>query len=157
MESQCQNQRGGYAPVWMHHLKIGKPSVQDNLLKVCVWHKLSSHKIIIKTSGLCPSVSISKTKIYEKRTTNHTSSDRNEPPPLKGIVVTWREYLTFSKEKTCLNVKNIKQGGYASTKMHSDRIMPWCKLVSLRPNANERVMPQYRANPGMTKLHYKLS
>ena len=47
VESQCQNQQGGYALVWMHHLEMDKPSMQDELWEVCVWHKLSSHKIII--------------------------------------------------------------------------------------------------------------
>ena len=116
-------------------------SQQNDLWKVSVWYKLSSHKIIIKTSGLCPSVSISKTKIYEKSTTNHTSSDRNEPPPLKGIVVTWREYLTSSKEKSMSQCEKDQARWYASTKMHSDMIMPKCKLVSLRSIANEKVMP----------------
>ena len=41
---------------------------------------------------------------------------------------------------------------YASTKIHSDMIMPRCKLVSLRSIANERVMPRYRAISEMTKL-----
>ena len=104
MESQCQNQQGGYAPVWMHHLRVGKLSMQNDLRKVSVWYKLSSHKIIIKTSGLCPSVSISKTNIHEKSTTNHTSSDRNESLLLEVIVVIWREYLISSKERACLDV-----------------------------------------------------
>ena len=108
-------------------------------------------------SGLCPSVSISESNINERSTTNHTSSDQNESPLLEVIMVMWRKYLTSSKEIACLNVKKIKQGGYASTKMHPDMIMPRCKLVSLKPNANERVMPQYRANSEMTKLHCKLS
>ena len=104
VESQCENQQGGYAPVWMHHLKMGKPSVQDKLWEVCVWHKLSSHKIITKTSGLCPGVNISKSNIHEKNTTNHTSSDQNEHLLIKAIVVMWREYLTSPKERACPNV-----------------------------------------------------
>ena len=50
-------------------------------------------------SGLCPSVSISKANIDDRSTTNHTSSDQNESPLLKVIVVTWRKYLTSSKER----------------------------------------------------------
>ena len=46
---------------------------------------------------------------------------------------------------------------YGSTKMHSDMIMPRCKLVPLRSITNEMVMPQYRATSEMTKLHWKLS
>ena len=99
VEYQCQNQQGGYAPVWMHHLEMDKLSVQDNLWKVSVWYKLSSHKIITKTSGPCPSVSISKSNVDEKNTTNHTSSDQNEHLLIKANVVMWREYLTSSKEK----------------------------------------------------------
>ena len=101
MESQCRNQQGGYAPVWMHNLRMGKLSMQNDLWKVSVWYKLSSHKIIIKTSGLCPSVSISKSNIHEKNTTNHTSSDQNKHPLIKAIVVMWREYLTSPKERAC--------------------------------------------------------
>ena len=116
VESQCQNQQGGYAPVWMHHLEMDTLSVQDNLWKVSVWYKLSSRKIIIKTSGLCPSVSISKTNIHEKSTTNHTSSDWNESPLLKVIVVMWRKHLTSSKEIACPSVKMIKQCGMPQQK-----------------------------------------
>ena len=111
VESQCQNQQGGYAPVWTHHLRMGKLSMQNDLWKVSVWYKLSSHKIITKTSGLCPSVSISKSNIHEKSTTNHTSSDQNEHllikaivVLIKAIVVMWREYLTSPKERICPNV-----------------------------------------------------
>ena len=118
-EPQCQNQQGGYAPVWMHHLIMGKLSMQNGLWKVSVWYKLSSHKIIVKTSGLCPSVSISKSNIHEKNTTNHTSSDQNVHLLIKANVVMWREYLTSPKERACPNVK----------------------LISLRSIANERVMP----------------
>ena len=75
-------------------------SQQNDLWKVSVWYKLSSHKIITKTSGLCPSVSISKSNIHEKNTTNHTSSDQNEHLLIKAIVVMWREYLTSPKEKS---------------------------------------------------------
>ena len=102
VESQCQNQQGGYAPVWMHHLRMGKLSVQNDLWKVSVRHKLSSHKIIIM-SGLCPSVSISKSNNHEKSTTNHASSDQNESLLLKVTVAMWREYLS-SKEKACPNM-----------------------------------------------------
>ena len=106
VEYQCQNRQGGYAPVWMHHLEMDKLSVQDNLWKVSIWYKLSSRKIIIKTSGLCPNVSISKSNIHEKSTTNHTSFDRNESLLLKVIVVIWREYLISSKERACLDVRS---------------------------------------------------
>ena len=44
MESQCRNQQGGYALVWMHNLRMGKLSMQNDLWKVSVWCKLSSHK-----------------------------------------------------------------------------------------------------------------
>ena len=60
--------------------------------------------------GLCPSVNISESNINERSTTNHTSSDQNGSLLLKVIVVTWREYLTSSKERACLNAKKIKQG-----------------------------------------------
>ena len=119
MESQCQNQQGGYAPVWLRHLEMDKLSVQDNLWKVSVWYKLSSHKIIIKTSGLCPSVSTSKTNIHERSATDHTSSDQSEPLLLKAIVVMWREYLTSPKEKkhvpmwTDISKINRQWKGYA--------------------------------------------
>ena len=66
---------------------MGKLSVQNDLWEVCVWQKLSSRKIIIETSGLCPSVSISKSTVHEKSTTNHASFDQNESPLLKVIVV----------------------------------------------------------------------
>ena len=104
VESQCQNQQGGYASVWTHHLKMGKLSMQNDLWKVSVWYKLSSHKIITKTSGLCPSVSLSKSNIHEKNTTNHTSSDQNKHPLIKAIAVMWREYMTSPKERACPNV-----------------------------------------------------
>ena len=71
----------------MHHLRMGKLSMQNDLWKVSVWYKLSSHKIIAKTSEVCPSVSISKLNIHEKNTTNHTSSDQNKHPLVKAIVV----------------------------------------------------------------------
>ena len=108
-------------------------------------------------SGLCPSVSISKTNIDERSTTNHTTSNQNESIVLKVIVVTWKEYLTSSKERSCPNVKKDQAKWYASTKMHSDMIMPRCKLVSLISITNERVMPQYKAISEMTKLHCMLS
>ena len=38
-------------------------------------------------SRLCPSVSISKSNINERSTTNHTSFDQNEPLLLKVIVI----------------------------------------------------------------------
>ena len=41
--------------------------------------------------------------------------------------------------------------------MHSDMIMPRCKLVSLRSITNEKVMLQYKAISKMTKLCYMLS
>ena len=107
--------------------------------------------------GLCPSVIIFKANIDERSTTNHTTSNENESPLLKVIMVTWREYMTSSKERSCPNVKKDQAKWYASTKMHFDMIMPKCKLVSLRSITNERVMPQYRAIFEMTKLHYKLS
>ena len=71
----------------MHHLRMGKLLMQNDLWKVSVWYKLSSHKITTKMSGLCPSVSISKSNIHEKTTTNHTSSDQNEHLLIKAIVV----------------------------------------------------------------------
>ena len=40
--------------------------------------------------------------------------------------------------------------------MHSDMIMPRCKLTSLRSIANERIMPQYKAISEITKLYYML-
>ena len=115
VESQCQNQQDGYALVWMHHLEMDKLSVQDNLWKVSIWYKLSSRKIIIKTSGLCPSVSISKANIDERSTTNHTSSNQNESP-LKVMVVVWKEYPTSSKERACPNMKKINQSDMSQQK-----------------------------------------
>ena len=56
-----------------------------------------------------------------------------------------KRVFDFSKERTCLNAKKNNAKWYASTKMHSDMIMPRCKLVSLRSITKERVMPQYRA------------
>ena len=106
MEPQCQNQQGGYAPVWMHHPKMDKLSIQDNLWKVSVWYKLSSRKIIIKTSGLCPSVNISTSKhpweeynqsyiIWSKWTSAHQSHRGNVksiwPPPKKEHVLMWTD------------------------------------------------------------------
>ena len=56
-------------------------------------------------SGLCPSVSISKSNVDERSATNHTTFDQTKPLLLKVIVVMWREYLTSSKERACPNVK----------------------------------------------------
>ena len=63
-----------------------------------------------------PSVSISKSNINERSTTNHTSSNQNESPLLKVIVVVWREYPTASKEKTCPNMKKINQSDMSQQK-----------------------------------------
>ena len=115
VESQCQNQQGGYASIWMYHLKRVSPQCKINSGKYvsginCHLTKPSS------MSRLCPSVSISKSNINERSTTNHTTSNKNESPLLKAIVVIWREYLTSSKEIACPNVNKIKQGGMPQQK-----------------------------------------
>ena len=75
--------------------KLSQVSVSwSNLLK----------NMLITIRGLCSSVSISISNINERSTTNHTSSDQNESPLLKVIVVIWREYLISSKERACLDV-----------------------------------------------------
>ena len=103
MESQCQNQQGGYAPVWLRHLEIDKLSVQDKLWEVCVRHKLSSHKIIINEWAM-PQCKHLQIEHQWEEYNQYTSSDQSEPLLLKAIVVMWREYLTSPKERACPNV-----------------------------------------------------
>ena len=103
MKSQCQNRQGGYAPVWMHHLRMGKLSMQNDLWKVSARHKLSSHKIIINDEWAMPQCKHLQIKHQWEEYNQYTSSDQNGSLLLKVIMVTWREYLTSSK-KTCPNV-----------------------------------------------------
>ena len=104
---------------WSLNVKIGKVAMPQCECIISKWANPQCRMISGKyvpdinyhltksssmTSGPCPSVSISKTNIHEKSTTNHTSSDRNESLLLKVIVVIWRGYLISSKERACLDV-----------------------------------------------------
>ena len=114
--------------------KMGKSSVQNKPWEVCVWHKLSSQKII---------------------------SDEWAMPQCKHLWIKhpWEEYnqsyIIWSKWTSAHqshrgNVKRISD-------LPQRKSMSQCELISLRSTANERVMPQYRANPEMTKLRCMLS
>ena len=111
-------------------------------------------------SRVCPSISISKSNTMgEVQSIIHHRVKVHLYYLKSSHTATWWEYLISSKKWANPNLESQTKW-YATTKMHSDMVMPQCKLVSLRSITDEKVMPQCRTLGTiyeMNTIRYKLS